>query len=146
MQNITVRKAILNDRIAIYDWFNNQLYKPFISDSESLLSYDNYCNWFDQTVNSDLLYIGVIDNLRFGLVWVFGGKESEIEVLVKPSYCGKKITAYFIKAVLSLLKNEGKTSVLWQSTDNKTYYTKLFEDIGFIEVNNDEDIKLVYDL
>jgi hypothetical protein len=143
-KKIIVRKACRNDRNAIYNWFSNNLYKPFVSSNVDCITYDQYCKWFEKTATNDSLYIGLIDNLRFGLVWIYGEDDCNFEVLIKPSYCGNKIILYFINSVIMGLKN--KKSISWSSNYHRDYYFNLFTNIGFILIKKNDKIFFTYKL
>ena len=139
MKNIIVRRASVADRRAVYEWFGDAYYAPFVREYKNV-SYEQHCDWFNKMLAHKHLYIGTVDNIRFGLILIDGSTEAFIEVFIKHNFCGKNLIKSFVNAVIPLAVESGVHNLLWVPYYNKAYYKELFVELGFnIQGANDKE-------
>ena len=134
---VTVRKAKLEDRIAIYEWFND-LYTQAMFEKQTKVSKEVHIKWFDTILNSDseLLLIPYSQALRLGVIR-FSKKNNcwEMSLYIKITYMTQNLCSEVIKSAINFLKNE---------TDIKNILISIDQGNEIItQVLNKADFKLI---
>lgn len=117
MNKIFTRKAILEDRKVIWQWWNDPLTRKMMKLNE-YVSWNNHVEWFDNTIKSKtrILFISIKNNQKLGVVR-FDLKDNysyEVSININPEYRGEGYGSKILKSSIDeFLKIEIKVKKLF---------------------------------
>jgi L-amino acid N-acyltransferase YncA len=141
MNNIYTRKATLEDREIIWQWWNDPLTRKMMKLNEPV-AWDVHVKWFDNTINSDkrILFISLEGSEKLGVVR-FDLRDAysyEVSINLNPKYRAKGYGSKILNlSIQEFLKTDVKVKKLFAMFKKINVASKkTFLSNNFILVNN----------
>jgi len=147
-ENIIIREATIEDRIALWKWRNEPIAQKIYKVSPTI-QYKQHKRWFAESMESAavILHIGVMETLRLGCIryYLRSAGEFEVKVFIKPFYCGKGVGSHMLSKSIDLLRTTCEIQrvysyINWVSPSSGA----LFEDAGFNVSRSDSTLSCEY--
>lgn len=140
-QGVVVKEPVLAERRAIWEWRHDPTTKK-LNNSLTDVSYATHRKWYESITGSDqsLLLIALAENLRIGLVRFdkTAGDEYQVNVYLKPLYCGKGYTPILLKKGVRYLTSVKKVNRVVANIKNINPSSAIpFKEAGFRVVERD---------
>lgn len=94
------RNVEWTDRDVLWDWWLEPLRRIAVNEENSI-TYEQHCVWLRKLIKDQkrTMFIGLLDNLRIGLVRFDNISEMEYEITayLKPAYCGREFLPEFLR-------------------------------------------------
>lgn len=139
---VTVRKAKLEDRIAIFEWFND-LYTQAMFDKKTTVNKDIHKKWFDSVLSSEseFLLIPYYYALRIGVIrFSKRDKYWEMTLYIKMPYMMQSLCYEVIQSSINYVKSFTKIKKIMISIEKgNEMIPNIFNNAGFEFVENQND-------
>lgn len=137
---IQVRAAALEDREAVWKWWNDPLTRKMMKRNDPV-PWEEHCAWYDGVLKADkrILYVGLYEGSKFGVVrFDFKADQVyEVSINLNPDFRGKGLASPLLEASIAHMTGTRKVRKLFATLKKANVPSmKSFAGAGFTYVDS----------